>query len=538
MDLQDWRCSCRTRVVGSHQRSCSGWDADCSRILPLSAIVTPATLSVRPTMSSVTIDLKVPTLSFATFANLREGLAVQAPLTRLSKLVMSGVQIPPVQPFIANTSYTLELLGPSLQCGTPSSDVTENIDAIFEETGGHVQNNNRTVQQMAVYVAFTPFTPGTYSSRAWPLDDLGQVASNSSDWSNFVRLCLKGSQPDCSLLGPTLAGIPDNSTEGHGRTIDTANALWLRFGDERLSCSVQKTRYRLNFDARNPLTALKSYDYVQKGVFEADSLENLGSIVAIQPLVDILRGSTYMSGRWCFLSQMQIDKCTTALTYVESQTSIHETALTAMVYEKAGDIRNQTWAVAQNQGQGVATPASVTIPSADPRDVPLTRNLSLSDIIEEMSRNLTLSYFSDARYLSLNGTKTAVTTTMPINIYHYNVRNLVLAYAVAFGASTLAVAMGLYVFVASGYLNGTSNFSAILCATIRNPGLASLNERCSAVPVAKPDFPSMNASPEVLKMGLKYGALQDDHISDIERREGGHVYPENAVAFGLPGQVL
>jgi hypothetical protein len=146
-------------------------------------------------MSSTRLDLTVPTLKFPTLTNFREVGAVQAPLTRLSKLVTSGVQIPPIQAFIPNTSYTLEIVEPSLQFGTPSSDVTENIDAIFEETGGYVADNNGTVQQMAIYVAFTPFTPWTYSQRAWPFDDLGQTRTNSSDWSGFVDLCLKGLRP-------------------------------------------------------------------------------------------------------------------------------------------------------------------------------------------------------------------------------------------------------------------------------------------------------------------------------------------------------
>jgi hypothetical protein len=150
-------------------------------------------------------------------------------------------------------------------------------------------NKNKTVQQMAVYVAFTPFTPWTYGGRAWPLDDLGQTATNSSDRSRFVELRLKGSQPYCSLLCPTVYGIPNNSTIGFGKTIDTSNALWLRFGDDLMYCSVQRTRYRLEFDARTPLTALKSYIYIHEGVSEGDTPENVGFIVAIQPLLDILR---------------------------------------------------------------------------------------------------------------------------------------------------------------------------------------------------------------------------------------------------------
>ncbi|KAH7076916.1 hypothetical protein BKA63DRAFT_594509 [Paraphoma chrysanthemicola] len=507
-------------------------------LLPLAAIVTPATLSVRPTISSTTFDRVVPTLNFSTFNELREGMAVQSQLTRLSKLVTAGVQIPPVPAFVANTSYDLEIVGPSLKCGTPSSDVTENIDAIFEATGGSVRKWNESAYPMAVYIAFTPFTPWTYSGRAWPLNDIGQTRTNSSDWTRFVDLCLKNSQPYCSLLGPTLFGIPDGSIRGFGKRINTANALWLRFGDKRLSCSVQRTRYLLNFDAHNPFTALKRYSYVQEGVFETEILENSGSVIAVQPLLDILRGSTYMTSRLCLLSEMQSEKCSTAFNYVVSQTSIHETALTAMISEKAGEIRNKTWDISlASHGGGVSAPLD-PIPFANPLDIPLTRNLNLGEIIEEMSRNLTLSYFSDARYLSPNGTEATVTTTMPVNVYYYNMQNLVIAYTIAFGLSTLAVSIGLYMFVANGYLNGTANFSTILCATTRNPGLGNIIERASTTVDAKRNPPSIVAGPDVLKMRLKYGVLLDDHISDVERREAGDLDERNIKAFGVPGQVL
>jgi hypothetical protein len=460
----------------------------------------------------------VPTLNFSTFEQFEDDYTVKAPLTRLSKLVTSSVKIPPIRPFIANGSYTIEFTGPSLQCSAPTADVVQNIDAIFEATGGMMVDENNNPQQLPVYIAFTPFTPRTESGRSWPLDDIGEVRTNSSDWKEFVELCLKGTRPNCSLFGPTMSGIPDNSTIGWGKTIDTANALWLRFGDERLACSVQKTRYRLDFDARNPLTALKSYSYIQKGVFESNSPENAGSIVAIQPILDILRGSTWIDGDWCYLRDMQETQCSTSLSYLTSQTSIHETALTAMVYEKAGEIRNKTWEVAQNQD--IAPPRNDPNPTADPRDILLTRNLSLPEIIEEMSRNVTLSYFSDARYLSIDH----VTTTNSVNMYHYHMRNLVLAYSIAFGTSALAVVLGLRVFIANGFLNCTTNFSTVLCATIRNPDLGNLIETSTNTQDAKIKSSSMIASPDVLKLGLKFGALIDDHVSDTERTQNGQAH--------------
>lgn len=473
-------------------------------MLPISAVVTPSTLSVRPTTASIVVDDVVPTLNFSNFLQFEEGLAVGPPLTRLSKLVTSGVQIPPIEAFVANSSYKLENSGPSLKCGEPSPDVVRNIEAVFEATGGTAtDNNNNTLQQMALYVAFTPFTPVTDSGRAWPLNDIGQVLSDSLAWIRFVELCLKVTQSHCSLLSPTIGGIPDNATDTVGKSIDTSNALWLRLGEERLVCSVQKTRYRVTFDARNPLTALKNYSYSWEGAFNADSNENIGFIVAIQPLLEVLRGLTYMAGRWCLLDNTQMTQCTPGTGYVISQTLIHETALTAMVYERAGEIRNRTWEDARNQGQDVYPPSPDRIPIADPRDSLLTRNFTLREIIEEMSRNVTLSYFSDARYFHPGGIRINMTTTTPVNVYHYNRRSLVLAYSIAFGISGLAVLLGLHVFIANGCLNCTANFSAILCATIRNPGLGKLIEESTITDDPKINSSSMIAGPGVLKLGLR-----------------------------------
>lgn len=105
-----------------------------------------------------------------------------------------------------------------------------------------------------------------------------------------------------------------------------------------------------------------------------------------------------------------------------------------------------------------------------------------------MSRNLTVSYFSDAKYLSPYRLEAAVATTMLVNVYHYNIGNFVLAYPIAFGASVLVVAIGLYVYAANGYVNGTANFSAILCTTNHTPDLSNLIERSTTATNAKSNF--------------------------------------------------
>jgi hypothetical protein len=508
---------------------------DLSRLLPISAIITPATLSVRSVLNSTTTDLTVRIVDFSAFENYREADSVKASLSRLARLVTSSSQIPPLDAIVANSTYTLEIVGPSLKCDTPSPDVIENIDAIFEGTSENVEADGST-QLTSVYVAFTPFTPVTYSGRAWLLDDIGQVHTNSSDWSDFISYCIKNKRPACSLIAPTRQGIPDDSTAGYGKTIDTANALWLRFGDERLSCSVQKTNYKLDFDARHPVTALTGYTSENEGVFESDSLEHAGFITAVQPLLDILTGATSFSHRWCFLSMMQMTKCTSDLSYVVSQTSIHETALTALVYGKAEEIRNKTMALVANEG---ISPPSNPVPSSDPLDALLTRSLTLRELIEDMSRNMTISYLSDARYLSYNTSAIAVTTTNPVNIYSYNARNLTLAYGVAIGTSTLAVIVGMYVFLTNGLKNGTGNFSSIVWTTMRNRRLADAVEQIGVLRSSSEyTRAAMVASPEVLELKLRYGTLlNDDTLEAGSASERMESRPTRVEAFGLPSQV-
>lgn len=491
-------------------------------------------------MNTTVGELPVPTLNFSTFESFRERDSVKASLSRLTSLVMSGVHIPPVDAFIANSTYTLELVGPSLQCGAPSEDIVRNIDAVFEGTSAKLKADNGTEQQTSIYVAFTPFAPVTYSGRVWPLDDVGQVASNSSDWSDFIDLCILNSRPTCSLISPTMFGIPDESTMGYGKTIDTSNALWLRLNDERLRCSVHKTRFTLEFDARHPVTALKSYTSTVEDVFESDTSEHAGFIVAMQPLLDILTGATYLNPRWCSKASMQMTKCTSDLSYAISQTEIHDTALTALVYEKAGLTYQKVLDIALEDG--TIMPPNSLAPSVDPLDVIFARNLSLGAMIEEMSRNLTLSFFSDPRYLSNNeSSKATVTTSELVNVYRYNMRNLILAYAIAIGTSTLAVIVGLYMFVMNGLTNGTGSFSTILCSTIQNRALAEKVEDAMPREVSsRSSLSSTVASPEMLRLRVKYGMMLDDaHGSEMERagygeRSGG----KQAGSFGLVGQVL
>jgi hypothetical protein len=109
----------------------------------------------------------------------------------------------------------------------------------------------------------------------------------------------------------------------------------------------------------------------------------------------------------------------------------------------------------------------------------------MGQLIEELSRNLTLSLFSTDKTLSPLGFDTTVNVAVSANFYAYNAVNLLAAYAVAIVASLLCVCVGLRALVVNGVSHGTS-FSSIMCST-RNKTLDELTKGYSlaALPLDK-----------------------------------------------------
>lgn len=99
---------------------------------------------------------------------------------------------------------------------------------------------------------------------------------------------------------------------------------------------------------------------------------------------------------------------------------------------------------------------------------------TLGHILEELSQNLTLSFFSSSVFWTEPTQYCNITFHIPRNrnIYSYNARNLLLLYAIALFASLLVVLVGAWAL----WTNSTSHsmsFSDIV-QTARNPTLDEL----------------------------------------------------------------
>ncbi|KAI5456671.1 hypothetical protein BGZ63DRAFT_408815 [Mariannaea sp. PMI_226] len=131
----------------------------------------------------------------------------------------------------------------------------------------------------------------------------------------------------------------------------------------------------------------------------------------------------------------------------------------------------------------------------------LARNKSVGELIEELSRNVTLSLFSAEEILVLNDTKATVNTTTNVNIYSYNRQNLILTYVITFVLALIGVVIGGVTY----YRNGVSyqnSFSSVMLTT-RNPSLDRLTtgHRMGAMPL----------SDALKNKELKFGLLVDEN---------------------------
>ena len=127
---------------------------------------------------------------------------------------------------------------------------------------------------------------------------------------------------------------------------------------------------------------------------------------------------------------------------------------------------------------------------------------TFSEMIEELSRNQTLSLFSnDKLWLpTANGSLANVTQLTFLSVYEYRPRNLWLAYGIAVAFSFAGVLLGLRAL----WINGVSHdnsFSSIM-ATTRSRFLdeLTLGHSLGAAPIPN----------EIARTKLRFGEVRDD----------------------------
>ena len=415
--------ACAYNLVGvSHGRCCvrfivcyhqaNGFN---TRSLPLSALITPSTLTVVPDMKNITTSMAVPTLNLSdssryVFPGLPGG--VSPLLTRTTVATASLGDILPMDAVLPNSTYTHVFNGSSLVCEPAKGRDLTVLDGVSN-------NLIDMLSQSQVRLSFLAYPCGTL-----------MMPGADTNFQPFVQMVIIGSMPGGSNPGTYAA--PTNYTFMH-----------VRSGNGSLACKIQKTKYTTRFAASGDKQIATNTSVEVLG--DVDSDNDVATALA-QALMDILGGAIYAVS----LAEFSIEGDCSGSTLYTINTRIMETNLIGLVDTSLTNDDDRPkcladpsfttlptpttkpatpWPSVMNAttgpqkrspaadapspiplssvpfipglGPGVALVPGSTVPqspdSISPADQALARNMSLASLIEELSRNLTLSLFSTSR---------------------------------------------------------------------------------------------------------------------------------------------
>jgi hypothetical protein len=327
----------------------------------LSALITPATLTVVSVRDNETIPGQVPQVYFPRFDSTgsivddarrdNEYVGYRTPstlLTRISFATASSMGVLPMPAGTPNSTYVVNFNGPSLKCEEPSPEMIGIIDYVVHTVGMSVSPGG--FGGGPVYTAFTP----AFSSFV-------NHTRNSTNFRSFVDACVVGADA-CSFEPGNLTAHYASGTKIFGRLDPLVISL-----DKNYTCALKNTSYSVMFRSSTEQTTLDliSFDWNDVDPSFDITYGAIGMAVA-----QVLTGTYYR--------QRFIVGDDNVFLMSSIRTSIGATAMMGLVNEVSNTRLN-------------GATASIKQQSAD---LALTRNKTMGELVEEFSRNLTLSLFS------------------------------------------------------------------------------------------------------------------------------------------------
>lgn len=240
----------------------------------------------------------------------------------------------------------MEFNGPSLKCEEPNLDLRGALDQVAELVSRHF--NGR-----AAYTAFTPAFRSYYNG-------------SHVTFETFVQNCVSGGAA-CYFEPGNLSYI---HTNGNG-DVARSDPLVMKLDEMYYTCALKNTSYSVRFRSSTEQTSLELLSSKWEDMDPSHDI-TYGSIG--MSIAKILTGTHYLSadkgGSYHWKAQALARS---------ARTSIGATALFGLL----DDALSHPEASRYNR-----------LPAAD---IGLTKNKTLGELVEELSRNVTLSLFSSTR---------------------------------------------------------------------------------------------------------------------------------------------
>ena len=438
--------------------------------IPISSLITPATLNVDSILRNNGQMMNVPVLAisqagkyqdFAYYVPrssiLQKYLGPRTILTRLAVATSTTGEVLPLAPPATNATYVKTFFGPYVQCLDANQSITEEIDAANQRRKEAI---GPSVEELANdYFAFIPALSNLNETsfrapiQVANLSDVnGALYASNQLWLTFPRY---------------------NANDINFNVSQVANPHYL-------ACELHNASYHVNFTWTNgvqfldilDLNILDATPYPADPTYAASDEDTMAYSAFMWAL------SSRLIGTMGFYQDISTNDTNNQIianrTYSEIATSIDETSLLGTSDLNSYFTKNHF--LSSNNASQPFSPQRL-------QDMAFARNRTLDILIPELSSNITLSLISNP--LLSSSELTNVTTITPTNIYVYQPQNVFIAYGIAVIFALLANVLGLFAYFSNGVSHDNS-FSSIVCTT-RDIHLSKLNahERLGALPLEK-----------------------------------------------------
>ncbi|KAJ5383175.1 hypothetical protein N7517_001086 [Penicillium concentricum] len=399
-----------------------------SWLIPLTAIVTPATLTIDLLTTTNITQMRVPTVNFidsfwhpwATNEGAGFIASPAAGINRLFTATYSSAEVVPFSAPFPNSSYTLKFWGPSYKCQRLSEAIVEMEGLTFTD---HLGENYTSLQKVWDHEV------GNLSDTFTTLYS-GAV---STALNNTFFVYATGANPLWN----------DNATQ-----------------PTELVCQLWNTSYVVDLKFTNGIRSLTPVS--TKHVAPANWSSRSGSLTTLGPQGPTVNGGFYIT----HLLFSDIIQSTMIISAVGSLETILTSSMQSaqMTFTQISVMQTSLFGCPELWN---SSDYKMMVPAVD-QSTTLCRNKTLARAIEDLSHNFTYSL------LSLNAANTSVPVTIssPQNFYAYDSKNLLAAYMTALGVTVVCVIVGFIALNQNGVAQSTS-FSGMLLTT-RNPELDHL----------------------------------------------------------------
>ncbi|KAE9377411.1 hypothetical protein N431DRAFT_453756 [Stipitochalara longipes BDJ] len=406
--------------------------------LPLAALIPPATLSITASVYTETRPFPVPMLDWASPAwgpgnatyegTFKPDAVDPSPLIRkIASEAAEGTAVVPLAAPTANSSYSLQFFGPTLQC----SDANYSQQAVFDS-----------------YMMTYAKQRDTFIFPQLTEHFINITTPYALVFSAFSSTLFNGDQP------------PNNGIELPPPFFNASTPqLWVQTGNRSIICGLANASFDVGFEFKDGVQNI--YQRRIEVVHEMSVLSTCNGVSCVE-------GSSYFANFLAWTNMLNgnvtmypgID----GWELVEASSNVLITGLVA-----CDEIAQSCWDSILLQNS-----SSFHIPNVTNNNFPNEqwecRNRTIDRGIEDLANNITISMLSSSSLTIQQHTSVNFSTTR--NQYYYNSHNLIISYAIAIFITLIATGIGLYSFSING-VSHTNSFSAIMTTT-RNPDLDTL----------------------------------------------------------------